>query len=268
MSEFKGRRAVVTGAASGIGRALAQALNAQGCALHLCDVNETALQETAALLDSDRATCEVRILDVADHAAMQQWAADIAADHGAVDIVINNAGVGLMARAEEGEYEDIRWLMGINFWGVVHGTRAFLPLLRRSATGRLVNISSIFGMVGIPSQSAYNAAKFAVRGYTEAIREDLKDTGIHVCCVHPGGIRTNIARDSRGEGEDGASRDARFKKIARTSPEDAAAAILKAMEKRRKQLLIGADARYLALVARLFPVSYHRFIPDLDKLVN
>ena len=150
-----------------------------------------------------------------------------------MDIVINNAGVALISTVEDSDYEHLEWLMGINFWGVVYGTQAFLPLLRKAEQGHLVNLSSVFGLIGVPTQSAYNAAKFAVRGYTEALRQEMEGTNVHVCCVHPGGIKTNIARVARG-GDPAMSADERgseFEKLARTTPEVAAQKIIGAIEK-------------------------------------
>jgi short-subunit dehydrogenase len=184
-----------------------------------------------------------------------------------VDIVINNAGVALIATVEASNYENLEWLMGINFWGVVYGTQAFLPLLRRSKQGHLVNISSVFGLIGVPTQSAYNAAKFAVRGYTEALRQEMHGTNVHVCCVHPGGIKTNIARAARGDDTvmSAEARGSEFERLARTTPEVAAQKIVAAIEKRKPRLLIGLDAAVISLLCRLFPVSYPRFMLALAK---
>ena len=180
MSYFEGKVAVVTGAGSGIGRGLAEALNAAGCTLELADINLDNLEAVRQGLSRQESGCHITQVDVADLAAMEAWAAAIAERHLAVDIVINNAGVALGGNVEENSLEDVEWLMGINFWGVVYGTRLFLPQLRRSSAGHLVNISSVFGIIGVPTQSAYNAAKFAVRGYTEALRheEDLAGSGL------------------------------------------------------------------------------------------
>lgn len=267
MAYAQGKIAVITGAGSGIGRALAQQLNQQGCELYLSDVNSEGLNATLAALPRQEVSAHGTVLDAADKDGMHAWAEQIATDKGHVDIVINNAGVALMSTVEDSEYEDIEWLMGINFWGVVYGTKAFLPLLRRSQQGHLVNISSVFGLIGVPTQSAYNAAKFAVRGFTEALRQEMAATNVHVCCVHPGGIKTNIARASRG-GDAEISADERgneFEKMARTTPEKAAEQIIGAIEKRKKRLLIGADARLISLISRLFPVSYTRLIAALAK---
>jgi NADP-dependent 3-hydroxy acid dehydrogenase YdfG len=267
MNYVEGKIAVITGAGSGIGRALARQLNGDGCKLYLSDINADSLNETRELLSRTDVPAEVTVLDVADKAGMYNWSNSIAAIENHVDIVINNAGVALGSTVEDTQYEDIEWLMGINFWGVVYGTKAFLPLLRQSKQGHLINISSVFGMISVPTQSAYNAAKFAVRGFTEALRQELADTNVHVCCVHPGGIKTNIARASRG-GPPHVSAQERgdaFEKMARTTPEQAAEKIITAIEKRKKQLLIGLDAKIISLACRLFPVSYTRIIKALSR---
>jgi short-subunit dehydrogenase len=266
--------AVITGAGSGIGRELAKQLNDQGCKLLISDISEQGLAETVQSLSRRDVLVESHILDVADKNAFQAWAKSISDEHGQVDIVINNAGVATAAPVEESEYEDIEWLMSINFWGVVYGTREFLPLLRKSRQGHLVNISSIFGVVGIPTQSAYNASKFAVRGYTEALRHEMAGSNIHVCCVHPGGIKTNIVRNARltdTDTETDTTRDeavADFDKMANTTAESAAAQIIKAIEKRKKRLLIGMDAKYISILSRLFPVNYARFLPGIGDVGN
>ena len=162
MTYYNDKHAVITGAASGIGRALALQLNEQGCALWLSDVNEEGLAETRALLPRRDLACDTRIVDVADRSAVEDWALDIAKHTEAVHLVINNAGVGLLARAQDADYDDFHWLMNINFWGVVHGCRAFLPLLEKAPASHLVNMSSVFGLIGVPTQSTYNASKFAV----------------------------------------------------------------------------------------------------------
>ena len=276
MSYFEGKVAVVTGAGSGIGRALAEALNAAGCVLELSDINREALEETTAGLGRKDLECKTERVDVADRHGVEQWAANIGARRGHVDIVVNNAGVAMGGTAEENRIEDVEWLMGINFWGVVYGCKAFLPLLHNSGGGHLVNISSVFGIIGVPSQSAYNAAKFAVRGYTEALRQEqhIAATGLHVCCVHPGGVTTNIARSARsfGDEEQHAALADRFEQMTRTSPDSAAQQILAAMERRKPRLLIGRDAKIITLISRLFPASYPKVLAllggkDVKELV-
>lgn len=267
MAYTQGKIAVITGAGSGIGRALALQLNREGCALYLSDINSESLSATLNGLSRTDVPADGQVLDVADKAGVHAWADRIGAACGHVDIVINNAGVALISTVEQSNYEDLEWLMAINFWGVVYGTQAFLPLLRRAAQGHLVNLSSVFGLIGVPTQSAYNAAKFAVRGYTEALRQEMTGSNVHVCCVHPGGIKTNIARVARGNSV-AMSREERareFERLARTTPEVAARKIIGAMEKRKERLLIGPDAMVISLLCRLFPVRYSRFLPGMDK---
>lgn len=266
MSYFRGKRAAVTGAASGIGRALAQRLHGEGCEVFLADIDAEGLEETRHQLDG-AAPCHLTQLDVADATAVDAWANEVAAGGDALDLLVNNAGVGLIGSAAQTSLEDLRWLMGINFHGVVHGCRAFLPLLENSPRGHLVNLSSIFGIIAVPTQSAYNASKFAVRGYTEALRQDLAAAGsrVQVCCVHPGGIATDIARRARNADRSvsGDEQHARFEAVARTSPDAAAAAILKAARRGRPRLLIGADARWIDRLQRLFPGAYPRLLSPL-----
>jgi NADP-dependent 3-hydroxy acid dehydrogenase YdfG len=277
MSYFEGKIAVVTGAGSGIGRALAGALNASGCELEISDINPETLERTRERLHRKDLACHTECIDVADREAMNGWVEAIDARHGRVDVVINNAGVALGGTAEENTIEDIEWLMGINFWGVVYGSKFFLPLLRKSSSAHLVNISSVFGIIGVPTQSAYNAAKFAVRGYTEALRQEmhLADTSIHVCCVHPGGVKTNIARAARSNGDatEKARLSDRFDELAKTTPASAADQILSAMERRKPRLLIGRDAKLITLISRLFPTAYPRIMRllggrDLEEIVS
>ncbi|MCP4843404.1 MAG: SDR family NAD(P)-dependent oxidoreductase, partial [Halieaceae bacterium] len=264
---LNGKIAVVTGAGSGIGRELALQLNRAGCKLHISDISPDGLAGTADLLPRHDVPAESHILDVADKTAVHAWAERIGEVDGHVDVVINNAGVALMSTVEDMRYDDIEWLMGINFWGVVYGTQAFLPLLRLAPQGHLVNISSVFGLIGVPTQSAYNAAKFAVRGYTEALRQEMAGTNVHVCCVHPGGIKTNIARAARSS-DTKTSADERaeaFDKAAGTPAVDAAKQIIDAIEQRRPRLLIGKDALIISLITRLFPVRYPRLMEILVK---
>jgi len=269
MVDFNGKCAVITGAGSGIGRALAQALSAQGCTLFISDINEKTLAETQRSLtapDRSVAAC----VDVADRDAVMRWAQDIAGSTAAVDLVVNNAGVALIAQATATSQEDFHWLMNINFWGVVHGCEAFMPLLERAPAGRLVNISSVFGLIGVPTQAAYNAAKFAVRGYSEALRQELELAGsrVRLCCVHPGGIGTNIARSGRNADPAVTPEDQHqaFIQHVRTSADEAARQILKAAARGKPRLLLGPDARFLGLLLRFFPVSYPRFIKQLQSL--
>jgi short-subunit dehydrogenase len=258
VKSFDGRVAAITGAASGIGRALAIELAGQRAHLALCDIDEAGLAETVTRCEGHGVKVTSAIVDVADRDVVHAWADAVVADHGAVHLVVNNAGVALGATVADMPYDDLEWLMGINFWGVVHGTKAFLPHLEAGGEGHVVNVSSVFGLMAIPSQAAYNAAKFAVRGYTDALRMELEIAGSPVSCttVHPGGIRTNIARNARihesvvafGGGERSADE---FDKIARTTPERAARQILAAVRRDKRRTLVGPDAKALDLIARL-----------------
>ena len=266
MKHFDGRVAAITGAASGIGRALAIDLASRGAHLALCDVDEAGLAETVVACEGHPVKVTSQRVDVADRAAVFAWADQVVADHGKVNLIFNNAGVALGATVEGMSYEDLEWLMGINFWGVVHGTKAFLPHLRASGEGHIINLSSVFGLLSIPTQSAYNAAKFAVRGFTDALRMELEIDGapVSVTTVHPGGINTNIAKNARmdesvGElgGEDTAET---FQKLLRTSPEKAAKQILSAVEGDRRRALIGPDAKVIDLISRLPAGLYQRVL--------
>jgi NAD(P)-dependent dehydrogenase (short-subunit alcohol dehydrogenase family) len=265
---YAGSTAVVTGAASGIGRALAVELASRGANLALSDVNDAGLAETVGRCEqagSGSGKARGFHLDVADRDAFVAHAGEVASEFGRVDMVFNNAGVAVTATVEEIRWEDFDWLMGVNFWGVVHGSKAFLPHLIESGDGYLVNVSSVFGFIGVPSQSSYNAAKFAVRGFTEALREEMimERKPVTVCCVHPGGIRTNIARNGRVAATHEAEKEkiaADFDRVARTSPEKAAATILRGMERRRARILIGADAYAIQAMERLLGSRYEGLI--------
>jgi butyryl-CoA dehydrogenase len=265
MKHFGDRVAAITGSGSGIGRALALELAGRGCHVALSDVDDEGLAETVVLVEQNARAAPVEVsaahVDVADRDAVESWATDVAANFGRVNLVFNNAGVALSANVTAMSYESFRWLMDINFWGVVNGTLAFLPHLRASGDGHVVNISSVFGLLGIPSQSAYNSAKFAVRGFTDALRTelDIERCGVSATTVHPGGIRTNIARNARFEfAEHDEAIDAEqaavdFEKLTRTTPEKAATLILGAVEKNKRRALIGPDAHLFDVAARLSP---------------
>jgi len=253
--------AVITGAGSGIGRALAEQLAAEGCRLALADVDPDSLASIDLALRQRGTQTTSHLLDVADRAAVYAFADEVLQAHGEVQLVINNAGVSVSQTVAELTYDDFEWLMNINFWGIVHGTKAFLPHLLKNNQGHIVNVSSIFGMIGVPTQSAYNASKFAVRGFTEALRQELAGSGVAVSCVHPGGIRTNIARTSRFYQAPDGLQDveryrARFDRLARTSPEKAAAVIIAGIKAKRPRILIGRDAHLLDYAQRLMPTAY------------
>ncbi|HEV2196579.1 MAG TPA: SDR family NAD(P)-dependent oxidoreductase [Candidatus Acidoferrum sp.] len=258
---------VVTGAGSGIGRALAQRLAVAGSALALADIDETGLQQTAQSLAKTSAPSAksvalvtTHVVDVAKEESVKSFAADVNSRHGRVTLLINNAGVALHGDFEEISLDDLRWLMDINFWGAVYGVKYFLPMLRREPRAHIVNVSSVFGLIAPAGQAAYSASKFAVRGFTEALRHELAPTNVCVSCVHPGGIRTPIAQHARlGASTPAARREqsvARFEKLARTPPETAAAVILRGVERREPRILIGMDARQIDILQRLRPATY------------
>lgn len=252
--------AAVTGASSGIGRALAQRLAAAGSALAIADIDEAGLQQTAQSLAKSSAPVTTHIVDVAKEESVKSFAADVSARHGRLTLLINNAGVALHGNFEEISLDDLRWLMDINFWGAVYGVKYFLPLLKRETRAHIVNLSSVFGLIAPAGQAAYSASKFAVRGFTEALRHELAPTNVCVSCVHPGGIRTPIAQHARlGASTPAARREtsvARFEKLARTPPEKAAAVILRGVERREPRILIGMDAYQIDVLQRLRPATY------------
>jgi len=277
MKSFNGRVAAITGAASGMGRALALALAREGCHLALADKNSQGLEQTVALIQTAtlapvRVTTQV--LDVSDRHAMQDWAARCAAEHGQVNLIFNNAGVALSSTVEGVDYSDLEWIIGINFWGVVYGTKAFLPYLKASGDGHVVNTSSVFGLFAQPGMSGYNASKFAVRGFTEALRQelDLQRCGVSASCVHPGGIRTDICRSSRIDAnmtgflihsEQQARAD--FEKLFITDADQAAKVILRGVRKNKRRVLIGRDAYVLDLLTRCLPAAYQALVVFASK---
>jgi NAD(P)-dependent dehydrogenase (short-subunit alcohol dehydrogenase family) len=262
MKTLQGKTVAITGTASGIGRALALDCAGRGSKLAIVDVDEAGLARTAEAARERGATVLAQRLDVSDRAALHAWAARVQAELGGADVLINNAGVSLSHTVERMSDEDFEWLFNINFWGVVNGCKAFLPQLRARTEGHIVNLSSVFGIIGVPTQAAYNAAKFAVRGYSEALRQELRTTGVRVTCVHPGGIKTEIAlrgrhyQDASGAPTDTARVAAEFARTARTSPEQAASRIVGAILGEKPRLLIGADAYFIDALARLLPGRY------------
>ena len=268
MKHFDGRVAAITGAGSGIGRALATELARRGCHLALSDIDDAGLAETVGMCEGTGVKVTSAHLDVADRAAMFAWADQVVADHGKVNLIFNNAGVALGATIKSMKIEDFQWLMGINFWGVVHGTQAFLPHLEASGEGHVINLSSVFGLISIPTQSAYNAAKFGVRGFTDALRMELEieKSKVSSTTVHPGGIKTNIARNARMDesvlsfGETAETVGDDFEKLAKTTPDKAALQILAAVQRNRRRALIGPDAAMIDAVGRLPAGLYQRIL--------
>ena len=271
MKTFSGRVAAVTGAGSGIGRALALALARRGCHLALSDIDEAGLAGTVEAARRTGVTVSAARVDVADREAVYAWAERAAEEHGKVHLIFNNAGVALGSTIEGGGYEDFEWLFRINFWGVVYGTRAFLPHLRASGSGHVVNISSVFALISVPGQGAYNASKAAVRGFTEALRMELELSGAPVSAtsVHPGGIKTNVARSARSDGSlrslglsPEESRE-NFEKLFVTEPGRAAEVILRAVQKNKRRVLVGPDAYVIDGLARLLPGAYQSVVKKL-----
>lgn len=275
MKSFEGRVAAITGAGSGIGRAVANELARRGSEVAVSDIDEAGLADTVRRIESAGTRVSSQLVDVADRHAVEDWANKVAADHGKINVIVNNAGVALGANVESMTYEDLEWLMGVNFWGVVHGTKAFLPHLQAAGEGHIVNVSSVFGMVGIPSQSAYNAAKFAVRGFTEALRVELDASGTKVSCttIHPGGIKTNIARNGRFDpatvaqlGQDVDKLVELSERVFMTTPEKAATVILDAVVADKRRAFIGPDAQVFKVLSMLPPSLYQNAIRLGTKL--
>jgi short-subunit dehydrogenase len=264
MTAIQGAAVAITGAASGIGRALAIELAGRGADLALADRDEGGLQSVAAdIAKTSQRKVSLHRVDVAKPEDIAAFARDAIAAHPALNMVINNAGVALLGQFHEIDQSQIEWLFNINFWGVVHSTRAFLPHLANQQASHIVNVSSIFGIVAPPGQTAYSSAKFAVRGFSESLRHELQvaKSPVRLSVVHPGGIKTNIVRNSRaGSGVTDNERRAqsieRFDAIAKTSPKDAALRIIKGIEKNEPRILIGGDARFMDILQRFRPATY------------
>jgi short-subunit dehydrogenase len=258
--QLTGRTAVVTGAASGIGRAIATSLARRGCNLALADINEENLHKAAVEIAAQGVRVSEHHLDVSDHDAVAAFPDQVVAEHDRVDVLVNNAGVALAGTFEQVSETDFEWLFSINFWGVVWMTRAFLPHLHHSDDARIVNLSSVFGIIAPPGNTAYSASKFAVRGFSESLRQELRKTNIGVTVVHPGGIATSIVRSARmpksnSPEEDEAKRKS-FEAFLTLPPAIAGETIVRGVEKRKARVLVGTDAKVLALIERLMPVNY------------
>jgi NAD(P)-dependent dehydrogenase (short-subunit alcohol dehydrogenase family) len=264
-----GRTVMITGAASGIGRSLAQRLSRHGSPVAIADIDERGLKETEASLPGPSLA---RVLDVADAAAQREFAAQVRAWMPApLAAVFNNAGVAVASSVADALPEDDDWLHAINFHGVVNGTRAFLPILLEQDDGAIVNTSSVFGLLGIPFQSAYCASKFAVRGFTDSLRQELRGTGVRAVTVHPGGITTNIARNGRirrdpeGRGRTHEQIAAEFEALTMTSPDKAAEIIVAGVERGKARILVGPDAYVFDAIARIAPTHYYDVLSVLEK---
>lgn len=275
MKNLNGKVAVVTGTGSGIGRATAIELAKEGCLLAISDVNAKELEVTRQSIEKLGAQVHAKVLDVADKKAFHDYANEVAEHFGKVNIVINNAGVAVSATLENTSYEDFEWLMNINFWGMVYGTKAFLPHLKKTGDGHICNVSSVFGFMAPAGTGAYNASKFAIRGFNETLRAelDIEDCGVSLSSIHPGGIKTNIARDARMDdatladlGMNKEQAHAQFTQIALTTPTGAAKTIVKGIKKNKMRILIGPDAHVIDWATRFTPILYRKLVTNLMKL--
>ncbi len=295
-SYYRDHVAAITGAGSGMGRELAIHLAQMGCHVALSDINAEQLAQTKDLLVDYDIKVTTTILDVSDNKAVEAWADEVMNDHGKVNFIFNNAGVALYSTVEGSSISELEWVMDINFWGVVYGTKAFLPLIKNSVKlsetessaaktdnksrkfnehGHIVNISSLFGLIAQPSQSAYNASKFAVRGFTESLRQelDIQRCGVSATCIHPGGIKTNIANSARGNDSindigmrTGPKAIRSFNKFLKFDASEAAWIILYATATNQPRCLIGNDAKMIDAVQRVFPARYSQVLNDVNKL--
>ena len=264
---LKDRTAVITGAGSGIGRAIAQSLAQRGCHLALADISEAGLAETVGMLDGTNVRVTSHKLDVADRDAVAAFPDIVAGTHGGTALLFNNAGVALSGTFDQVSERDFEWLFEINFWAVVRLTRAFMPLLKANDEARLVNLSSLFGLISPPGQTAYAASKFAVRGFSNALRYELEGSNVGVTVVHPGGVATKIADNARRpagtSNADVNEQIERARRVLTMPPAQAGEIIVKAVERNAARVLVGRDAKMMALLERLAPVSYWNILGSL-----
>lgn len=281
-SYYRNHVAAITGAGSGMGRELAVHLAKMGCHVALSDINPEQLAATKQLLANYDVNVTMTVLDVSDNKAVEAWADSVMAEHGKVNFIFNNAGVALYSTVEGSSISELEWVMNINFWGVVYGTKAFLPLIKNSVKqsqfgehGHIINISSLFGLTAQPSQSAYNSSKFAVRGFTESLRQELniQNCGVSATCIHPGGIKTNIANSARGNESihdigmsTGPKAIRSFNKFLKFDANEAAWIILQAAATNQQRCLIGNDAKMIDAIQRVFPSHYSQVLNDFHQL--
>ena len=267
MKDFNNKNILITGAGSGIGRSLAIKFAEMGAKLILTDNNLNELEVSHKKVLSITAQCFYYQVDVSDYSAMAELSTVVIEKHGDLDVLINNAGVNLMDQFVDGNLDDFHWLMNINFWGVVNGVKIFLPSLLRQPKAHIINVSSIFGIMSIPGQAAYNSSKFAVKGFTEALKMELSGTSVKVSSVHPGGVKTEIANNARVSSTTLASRDKlikEFNKLTYTTADKAAMDIIKGIQKGKRRIMVGWDARIADAIVRLFP-SHYEGLMRLEK---
>ncbi|MEZ7518908.1 SDR family NAD(P)-dependent oxidoreductase [Psychrobacter sp. NPDC078370] len=281
-SYYRNHVAAITGAGSGMGRELAIHLAKMGCHVALSDIDPEQLAATKQLLANYDVNVTITVLDVSDNTAVEAWADSVMSDHGKVNFIFNNAGVALYSTVEGSSISELEWVMNINFWGVVYGTKAFLTLIKNSVKqsqfgehGHIINISSLFGLTAQPSQSAYNSSKFAVRGFTESLRQELniQNCGVSATCIHPGGIKTNIANSARGNESihdigmsTGPKAIRSFNKFLKFDANEAAWIILQAAATNQQRCLIGNDAKMIDAIQRVFPSHYSQVLNDFHQL--
>ena len=267
MKTFKNKVAVVTGAGSGIGRHLAMQLSQAGAELALSDINAAGLAETLSML-AGQTRVKTYLVDVSKKEHMFAHAVDVKRDFGTAHIVFNNAGVTVLGTVEHLTLEEIEWQLAINLWGVIYGTKAFLPMLLSQKEGHIVNMSSVFGIVAFPGQSAYNMSKFAVRAWTECLWRELEGTGVQATSVHPGGIKTELGHTARISVNAGQV-EQRFVELAEklliTPPEHAARSILSGVLRGKKRIVCGNKAATLVVLQRLMPTSYGRAVKLIER---
>lgn len=268
MENLNQRVAVVTGAGSGIGRQIAISLAKKGCFVALADISLERLKETQALLSQQGSSASTHVCDVADKNSVADMAADIYAQYGQINIVVNNAGVMVIDGFETHSMEDFEWLFGINFWGVVYGCKYFLPYLRNAEEAHIVNISSMYGFAGLPAQTSYCASKFAVRGFNESLRAELRQTNVGFTSIHPGAINTNIMADAKTHDEsEGGFKALSSKYMAKlaSSPQKVAQKTLWAIENNKPRVRVGADAYFFDYCARISPVAFNSLLSMMRK---